>query len=134
MHTPTQHHHCQYLLAVPQDAVPPLADEVEVEMAVVQVVEEAVVSFKDLVQVPVRERPTTIHKRLKPPSTNFTSDEDFTYVQGKRKGPKKRRRRSHSPSATMHMGTETILKVQKSGCHVRFAAIGITKNEQKIMA
>ncbi|XP_058627144.1 uncharacterized protein LOC131537591 [Onychostoma macrolepis] len=86
MHAPPQQHHCQCPLAVPQDAVPPLAHEVEVEMAVVDVVKETAVSFKDLVQVPVRERPTTIRKRLKPPSMSFTSDEHFAYVQGKGKG------------------------------------------------
>lgn len=86
MHAPPQQHHCQCPLAVPQDLVPPLAHEVEVEMAVVQVMKETAVSFKDLVQVPVRERPTTIQKRSKPPSMNFTSNEHFAYVQGKGKG------------------------------------------------
>lgn len=71
---------------MPQDAVPPLAHEVELETAVVQVVQEATVSFNDLVQVPIRERPTTIRKRSKQPSMNFTSNEHFAYVQGKGKG------------------------------------------------
>lgn len=59
---PPHLHRCQSPLAVPWDAVPPLAHEAEVEMAVVQVVKKAAVSFKDLVQVLVRERLTTIQK------------------------------------------------------------------------
>lgn len=61
-HALPQQLRCQCPLAVPRDAVPPLAHEAEVEMAVVQVVKKAAVSFKDLVQVLVRERLTTIQK------------------------------------------------------------------------
>lgn len=53
MHAPLQERHCQCPLAVPQAALPPLEHEVVEERAVVQVMQEAEVSFKDLVQLPI---------------------------------------------------------------------------------
>ncbi|KAJ8385034.1 hypothetical protein AAFF_G00195640 [Aldrovandia affinis] len=90
---PPQQHTCLSHLTVPEDikivTPPPLAQEVEVEMQP----ETAEVSFRDLIQIPVRERPTTSCQRAKPPSWNLTSNEHFAYVQGKGvkgkgKGPK----------------------------------------------
>lgn len=65
---------------------PPLAEEVEV-------VTQPDVSFKSLITLPVRERPTTSRQRAKPPSYDLTRDAHFSFIQErgvKNKGKKEK--------------------------------------------
>lgn len=54
--------------------------------------EEAAVSSKDLVQIPIQERKTTTQKRSKLPSMNFTSNEHFAKRKRLRPNPKKKKK------------------------------------------
>ncbi|KAK1891073.1 putative protein C01G6.5 [Dissostichus eleginoides] len=63
---------------------PPMAEEVEV-------VTQPEVSFKSLITLPVRERPTTSRQRAKPPSYSLTSDSHFAFL--KEKGGKKKEKK-----------------------------------------
>lgn len=47
----------------------------------VEVVTQPDVSFKSLIKLPVRERPTTSRQRVKPPSYNLTSNDRFAFIK-----------------------------------------------------
>ncbi|KAI9532614.1 hypothetical protein NQZ68_030556 [Dissostichus eleginoides] len=57
----------------------------------------ALVSFKSLITLPVRERPTTSRQRAKPPSYSLTSDSHFAFL--KEKGGEKKQKPKEKKTA-----------------------------------